>query len=79
MSVNRFRAFIFADTLDFPGFKGLAFTLRDILRTEGIRGLFRGHSLTLARAIPHAAVGYTVYETISRVRRITGLIRSLAD
>ncbi|KAH7096810.1 mitochondrial carrier [Auriculariales sp. MPI-PUGE-AT-0066] len=49
----------------YSGFTGLALTLRDIMRTEGIRGLFRGHSLTLTRAIPHAAAGYTIYEGIS--------------
>ncbi|KZV92262.1 mitochondrial carrier [Exidia glandulosa HHB12029] len=46
---------------------GLVYTLRDIAKKDGIRGLFRGHSLTLARAIPHAAVGFTIYEAISAV------------
>jgi len=43
-------------------FRGAGLALREILRTQGARGLYRGHSLTLARAVPHAALGYTVYE-----------------
>jgi solute carrier family 25 protein 16 len=41
--------------------------LQYITQTQGFRGLYQGHTLTLARAIPHAAVGYTVYEKVSKV------------
>ncbi|KNZ71907.1 hypothetical protein J132_05181 [Termitomyces sp. J132] len=38
-----------------------------IVKTQGFRGLYQGHTLTLARAIPHAAIGYTIYEQTSRI------------
>ncbi|RDB26064.1 putative mitochondrial carrier C17H9.08 [Hypsizygus marmoreus] len=41
--------------------------LRYIIQTQGFSGLYRGHSLTLARAVPHAAVGYTVYDHVRKV------------
>ncbi|KIM34838.1 hypothetical protein M413DRAFT_391242 [Hebeloma cylindrosporum] len=47
--------------------KGIPDALRFIIRTQGVRGLYQGHTLTLARAIPHAAVGYTVYDKASRL------------
>jgi hypothetical protein len=48
--------------------RGIPGALREIFRNEGFFGLYRGHSLTLARAVPHAAIGYTVYEASRRVR-----------
>ncbi|CAK5262788.1 unnamed protein product [Mycena citricolor] len=45
--------------------RGAVQALQHISHTQGVRGLFQGHTLTLARAIPHAAVGYTVYEKVS--------------
>ncbi|KAL1682021.1 mitochondrial carrier domain-containing protein [Schizophyllum commune] len=47
--------------------QGVWLSLRHILRTQGVSGLYRGHSLTLARAVPHAAVGYTLYEGAKKV------------
>ncbi|KAJ7935170.1 mitochondrial carrier [Mycena leptocephala] len=45
---------------------GTVHALQYITQTQGFRGLYQGHTLTLARAIPHAAVGYTVYEKVSK-------------
>ncbi|KAL1739845.1 mitochondrial carrier domain-containing protein [Schizophyllum fasciatum] len=47
--------------------QGVWLSLKHILRTQGVMGLYRGHSLTLARAVPHAAVGYTLYEGAKKV------------
>lgn len=47
--------------------RGIPGALSEIFRNEGFFGLYRGHSLTLARAVPHAAIGYTVYEASRRV------------
>lgn len=43
--------------------------LKYIVETQGFLGLYRGHTLTLARAIPHAAIGYTLYEYARKVSR----------
>jgi solute carrier family 25 (mitochondrial carrier protein), member 16 len=43
---------------------GLATAIRDINRTEGIRGLFRGHSATLLRIFPYAGIKFLAYEQI---------------
>ncbi|KAJ7251209.1 mitochondrial carrier [Mycena rebaudengoi] len=54
------------DFIRFSGsWKGAVQALQHIAQTQGIRGLYQGHTLTLARAIPHAAVGYTVYDKVS--------------
>jgi hypothetical protein len=37
-------------------------------RTEGLRGLFRGNSATLARIFPYAALQYMSYEQFKLVR-----------
>nr|GAT56299.1 mitochondrial carrier protein [Mycena chlorophos] len=55
-----------ADFMRFSGtWRGPVFAMQHIVRTQGFRGLFQGHTLTLARAIPHAAIGYTVYDKVS--------------
>ncbi|CAK5275433.1 unnamed protein product [Mycena citricolor] len=55
-----------AEFVRFAGsWRGAVQALQHISHTQGVRGLFQGHTLTLARAIPHAAVGYTVYEKVS--------------
>jgi solute carrier family 25 (mitochondrial carrier protein), member 16 len=42
--------------------------MRDINKTDGIRGLFRGHSATLLRIFPYAGIKFLAYEQIrSRV------------
>ncbi|KAF8150054.1 mitochondrial carrier [Crassisporium funariophilum] len=47
--------------------RGIPDALRFIIHTQGVRGLYQGHTLTLARAIPHAAIGYTVYDRAGRL------------
>ncbi|KAL4871137.1 hypothetical protein BDV12DRAFT_164835 [Aspergillus spectabilis] len=46
---------------------GLVFAVRDIKRYEGSRGLFRGHSATLLRIFPYAAIKFLAYEQIRAV------------
>jgi len=54
-----------SEYVQFSGsWRGALSALAHIVKTQGILGLYRGHSLTLARAIPHAAIGYTVYELV---------------
>lgn len=46
---------------------GLASAMKDIKRHEGFRGLFRGHSATLLRIFPYAAIKFLAYEQIRAV------------
>ncbi|KAJ5497348.1 hypothetical protein N7463_009335 [Penicillium fimorum] len=46
---------------------GLAAAIRDIKRTEGFRGLYKGHSVTLLRIFPYAAIKFLAYEQIRAV------------
>ncbi|KAL4807561.1 mitochondrial carrier domain-containing protein [Aspergillus unguis] len=46
---------------------GLVFAVRDIKRYEGARGLFRGHSATLLRIFPYAAIKFLAYEQVRAV------------
>lgn len=46
---------------------GLASAIRDINREEGLRGLFKGHSATLLRIFPYAAIKFLAYEQIRAV------------
>ncbi|KAG8835605.1 hypothetical protein FRC17_002197 [Serendipita sp. 399] len=56
------------DYIRFIGsWRGIPGALKEIFRNEGFFGLYRGHSLTLARAVPHAAIGYTAYEASRRL------------
>jgi len=41
--------------------------MRDINQQEGLRGLFRGHSATLLRIFPYAAIKFLAYEQIRAV------------
>ncbi|KAL8931625.1 MAG: hypothetical protein Q9211_006829, partial [Gyalolechia sp. 1 TL-2023] len=41
--------------------------MRDINRESGVRGLFRGHSATLLRIFPYAAIKFLAYEQIRAV------------
>ena len=41
--------------------------MRDINRQDGLRGLFRGHSATLLRIFPYAAIKFLAYEQIRTV------------
>lgn len=38
--------------------------MRDINRQDGVRGLFRGHSATLLRIFPYAAIKFLAYEQV---------------
>lgn len=38
--------------------------MRDIHRSEGVRGLFKGHSATLLRIFPYAGIKFLAYEQI---------------
>lgn len=46
---------------------GLVSACRDIHRHEGARGLFKGHSATLLRIFPYAAIKFLAYEQIRAV------------
>lgn len=46
---------------------GLAAAIRDIKRYEGARGLYKGHSATLLRIFPYAAIKFLAYEQIRAV------------
>ncbi|KAL9096852.1 MAG: hypothetical protein Q9165_000816 [Trypethelium subeluteriae] len=46
---------------------GVLKAMRDIRATEGSRGLFRGHSATLLRIFPYAAIKFAAYEQIRAV------------
>lgn len=41
--------------------------MRDIHTDEGVRGLFRGHSATILRIFPYAAIKFLAYEQIRAV------------
>lgn len=43
---------------------GVATAMKDIYRDEGTRGLFRGHSATILRIFPYAAIKFLAYEQI---------------
>ncbi|KAI5798190.1 mitochondrial carrier protein LEU5 [Pyronema domesticum] len=46
---------------------GVVAAVRDISRSEGVTGLFRGHSVTLFRIFPYAAIKFVAYEQIRGV------------
>lgn len=46
---------------------GLVSAMQDIRRSEGSRGLFKGHSATLLRIFPYAAIKFLAYEQIRAV------------
>ncbi|ESZ91580.1 mitochondrial carrier protein LEU5 [Sclerotinia borealis F-4128] len=46
---------------------GYITAMRDIHTDEGIRGLFRGHSATILRIFPYAAIKFLAYEQIRAV------------
>jgi len=41
--------------------------MRDIHRSNGLRGLFRGHSATLLRILPYAGIKFLAYEQVRAV------------
>ncbi|MCJ1396450.1 hypothetical protein MMC18_009340 [Xylographa bjoerkii] len=46
---------------------GVLTAMRDINQQDGVRGLFRGHSATLLRIFPYAAIKFLAYEQIRSV------------
>lgn len=46
---------------------GLVAAIRDIKRHEGATGLFKGHSATLLRIFPYAAIKFLAYEQIRAI------------
>lgn len=46
---------------------GLSSAVRDINHHEGLQGLFKGHSATLLRIFPYAAIKFLAYEQIRAV------------
>ncbi|CRG83683.1 Mitochondrial carrier protein LEU5 [Talaromyces islandicus] len=46
---------------------GLAMAMRDINRFEGARGLYKGHSATLLRIFPYAAIKFLAYEQVRAI------------
>lgn len=47
---------------------GLFQAMEDIRRKDGIRGLFQGHSATLLRIFPYAAIKFLAYDQAHHVR-----------
>ena len=46
---------------------GVVTAMRDINRQDGMRGLFRGHSATLLRIFPYAAIKFLTYEQVRHI------------
>lgn len=42
---------------------------RDIYKNSGLMGLFQGHSVTLIRIFPYAAIKFVAYEQYRAVRK----------
>jgi solute carrier family 25 protein 16 len=42
---------------------------RDIYADAGVRGLLQGHSATLARVFPYAAIKFMTYDVAHQVRK----------
>lgn len=62
--------------IEIDSWRGVMNALAHILRTQGFLGLYRGHSLTLARTVPYAAIGYTMYDSM---RKVLSLFAHLTD
>jgi hypothetical protein len=50
--------------------------LSDILRTEGLRSLWRGNGLVAVRIFPYSAIQFTVYDSLKYVRIRISLVNS---
>jgi len=46
---------------------GVLAAVQDIRRSDGVVGLFRGHSATLLRIFPYAAIKFVAYEQIRAI------------
>ncbi|KAI9781236.1 MAG: mitochondrial thiamine pyrophosphate transporter [Candelina submexicana] len=52
-----------------PVYKGVFATMRTIIRTEGMRGLYRGLTISLVKAAPASAVTMWTYERALKLLR----------
>lgn len=58
-----------------PGtWTGVFRAARDIKRYDGVRGLFQGHSATLLRIFPYAAIKFMAYDQVHDVRMFSEII-----
>lgn len=48
-------------------FRGMAKGIQEIWHTENFAGLYRGHTATLARIFPYAAIKFMAYEQYKEV------------
>ena len=53
----------------FPAYKTASDCLVDVVRREGLRGLYRGIVPSLAKVLPASSISYAVYDTLSAERR----------
>ena len=53
----------------FPAYKTASDCLVDVVRREGLRGLYRGIAPSLAKVLPASSISYAVYDTLSAERR----------
>jgi solute carrier family 25 protein 16 len=47
---------------------------RDIVKSNGVAGLFQGHSVTLMRIFPYAAIKFVAYEQFKTVNEINPIL-----
>ncbi|KAI9731954.1 MAG: mitochondrial thiamine pyrophosphate transporter [Cirrosporium novae-zelandiae] len=52
-----------------PVYKGVSQTMKDIIKAEGIRGLYRGLTVSLFKAVPAGAITVWTYERVLNVMR----------
>ena len=50
-----------------PEYDGLLDCLRQTVRAEGVRGLYRGIVPNMLKAVPAVAISYTVFETSKKL------------
>lgn len=55
---------------------GIRGTVKEVLRSEGVRGLYRGLGVSLVKAAPSSAITMWVYErTLEMLRRRKGMLK----
>ncbi|KAI8985879.1 mitochondrial carrier domain-containing protein [Pilobolus umbonatus] len=59
-------------------FMGVMDAGKDIMRREGISGLYKGHSVTLIRIFPYAAIKFVAYEQIKAIIMPTKITKDSA-
>ena len=53
----------------FPAYDTASDCLVDVVRREGVRGLYRGIAPSLSKVLPASSISYAVYDTLSAERR----------